>query len=63
MSRLPPAVIALAAVALVVATGGARFELALEDSADPAPRQIAMGVQIADACLGLAISWTARRGR
>lgn len=49
----------VAVVALGSAGGsGTSLKLALEDRADPNPRQVALGVNIAGACLSLAISWT-----
>ena len=40
--------------------GGAQLKLAFENRADPNPRQVAMGVELAGRCLGVVISWSER---
>ena len=52
----------LAGLALIAVSGtnGAQLKLAMEDRADPNPRQISLGVELAGLCLGVAISWTER---
>ena len=55
-------VLALAGVALLALSGGngAQLKLAMEDRADPNPHQVALGVELAGLCLGIAISWSDR---
>jgi hypothetical protein len=50
----------LAALALIAVSnnGGARLKLAMEDRADPNPRQISLGVELAGLCLGVIVSWS-----
>lgn len=50
-----------AAAIVVMGSGGARLEVALEDRGDPNPRQVQVGMKVASSWLGLAISWTACR--
>ena len=51
-------VVSLVAIAGSATAGGAQLKIALEDRGDPNPRQVAMGVRLFGACLGLAVSWT-----
>ena len=37
---------------------GAQLKLAFENRADPNPRQVSMGVELAGLCLGVVISWS-----
>jgi hypothetical protein len=52
--------VALAALALIAMSnnGGAHLRLALEDRADPNPRQVSLGVELAGMCLGVIVSWS-----
>lgn len=54
--------VALAGLALVAFSnsGGAQLKLAFENRADPNPRQVSMGVELAGLCLGVVISWSER---
>ncbi|WP_258889469.1 hypothetical protein [Sphingomonas sp. SUN039] len=36
------------------------MKVALEDRADPNPRQVSLGVELAGLCLGVVISWSNR---
>ena len=50
----------LAGLALIAFSngGGAQLKLAFENRADPNPRQVSMGVELAGLCLGVVISWS-----
>ena len=59
-SGLGLAILLIVAVLAVGHTGGAHLRLALEDRADPNPRQMALGLELAGACVGIVVSWTER---
>ena len=52
----------LAVVALIAVSNGTRgqLKLAFEDRADPNPRQIELGIELAGLCLGIVVSWSER---
>ena len=63
MTRRNRAVVVLLAVAALIAVSSgmrAQLTLAFENRADPNPRQVALGVELAGLCLGIVISWSER---
>jgi len=62
VKRNRAAAVGLVALALIALSGGsgAQIRLALEDRADPNPRQVALGVELVGLCLGVVISWSER---
>lgn len=50
------------ALLLLIAAGsdGTRLTIALEDRADPNPRQVSVAVELAGIALGIVVSWTQR---
>lgn len=59
-NRAVTAVLAFAALIAVSNGSGSQLKLAFEDRADPNPRQIALGVELAGLCLGVVVSWSER---
>lgn len=56
------AVVAGVGAMLLLAAGsnGTRLTIALEDRADPNPRQVSVAVELAGLALGVVVSWTQR---
>jgi hypothetical protein len=59
-TKIAVALLALIAFVSIVGKGGAELRLALEDRADPNPRQMTLAMKLAGAAVQVAISWTDR---
>jgi hypothetical protein len=57
-NRTIVAMLAGCALLAVSNNGGAHLKLAMENRADPNPRQISLGVELAGLCLGVIVSWS-----
>ncbi len=59
-NRAATAVLAVAALIAVSGGTSGQVKLAFENRADPNPRQVSLGVELAGLCLGIVISWSER---